>query len=696
MLALPVTSKKNGQNLRAGFGGKQSEAIGEGCRMTEKTIDVPRLTRADIDQNRHHTIVRQEPEEFAQQPGVVAINHRPAPRLAGAEQFAVHALVFLLAGDKTDGNVLAGGHDARQIPISTVGNHQQHSPSGLARLLHRREGLRHAGQQAHALRTQEFHHIRGQISQGQAPDLTQIGIVFLRENLRDAAMGLRFPPAKSFLRQPQQAPQHAGRQSQGQQRKTPAKETEKGIFQAMAQSRHSCVPNVPSGQINPSSAKKRKTDLKAPSNMGLSFPMNISVLIPVFNQREALQRSLRALVPEKEGLEVLVVDLGSADGSPSVAAELDWVTLVCPAARLAASALSEAAAQATGDILFFLQPGSVPARGWTKSLVTAFEKGADAVQCRLREEDPAFPWAANLRSILLSLGQSGLGGPTVLSGAAVRRALFLEIDGFRPVADFIWLAFLQRLRQAGAKIRSLPQDVVLTPRPGAQHADAFHELLDDLRAAWHFRKTDAIDTVRLRRKATALILFGHDAFAPGEAVSDYVAYAQREQFRINLEIAQSYPCAQKIYFIGGPESTALAGQPSGVEVVGDSSESAAQRFTQLREKLAAEGIEALLLIRGISNALTHAQLRKLAEGPKENPCALIPASDSGEWLALWFDAKVFPFLNTWQASASAEAIQTHLRQQVVRTQVEAALPVLRNESDARALYYAGILPQAPA
>ncbi len=423
--------------------------------------------------------------------------------------------------------------------------------------------------------------------------------------------------------------------------------------------------------------------------------MSISIYIPVFNQREELRRTLRALIPEKGTHEVVVVDLGSSDHSQDIAAEHDWVTLKRSTSSGTPSALNEAVSGGSGDILFFLRPGSLPARGWSEALESLFSQDVDAGHMRVKETDAPSPWAAALRSIATRIGHQILGGPQSLNGVAVKRSSFEKVEGFRPVPDFAWLAFATRLRESGAKVSSIAHDVLVSPAPGAQHVDAWLELKEDLLAAWNYRKTENFDAVRCRRQTSAAIVLGADLF-PADSAGEYFDYAQQEVVKLTLEMMQSYRGVDKLYYLGKEKSIRDLGQPSGVEMVAKPRTALQKRFEELVSHLHTEKREGLLLVRAISPALTHETLRALCEGPAENTCRILPEEETGQWVALWVEAEAFEALKTWELDPSIASLQAHLKTKIIRQDIENGIRALRTDSDARALYFSGVLDQVPA
>lgn len=423
--------------------------------------------------------------------------------------------------------------------------------------------------------------------------------------------------------------------------------------------------------------------------------MKFSIFLPVFNRRDELKRSLRALIPEKGDHEVFVVDMGSTDGTQDVAKEHDWVTLISSNEGVRSKALNQAVVDAKGDALFFLAPGSLPARGWSQALEDHFGFGADAGHFTCREVDSFSSWAGSLRSMAMKLGHQVLGGPASLNGVAVTKAAFDKVSGFRPVPDFEWMAFAARLKETGVKVKPIKHEVLVSPAAGSRQENEWFELKEDLQAAWKYRKSENFDPKRIQRKASAAILFGYDAFGKSE-VNEYFNYAQKELLKISLEVMQSYKGVEKIFFIGGNESTKLLGKPSGVEVIGKPDSSLEKRFSDVLEKLRAEDQEGLLLVKDGSLELSHKKLRELSEGLGEEPCIILPEAESTQWTALWFEQPALDAIADWELSPEVDSIKAHLKTKIIRQEEEKPLKGLRTDSDARSLYYSGILERLPA
>lgn len=392
---------------------------------------------------------------------------------------------------------------------------------------------------------------------------------------------------------------------------------------------------------------------------------------------------------------MFVVDLRSTDGSQEIAKSHDWVHLISASEGLRSKALNAAVEKSSGEILFFLEPGTLPARGWAQALQNHFSGGADAGHFLCREVDATAQWAASLRNIGMKLGTQLLGGPSGLNGVSVSRKMFDKVSGFRPVPDFEWLAFAARLKEAGANVKALKHEVLVSPGAGSRQKNAWEELKEDFFCAWNFRNREQFDPTRNKRKASSAVIFGYDAFEKPEG-NEFFQHAQQELQKITLEIMQSFRGVEKIYFIGGSQSTKLIGQPSGVEVIGKPRSTLQNRFAELLDRIRAEGQEGLLLVKSNSMELSHRKLMELSEGKGEEPCIILPQKDSSDWTALWFEQPALDAIADWEIAAGIPALKTHLKSKIIRQEEEAPVRSLQTDSDARSLYYSGMLDRLPA
>jgi len=194
--------------------------------------------------------------------------------------------------------------------------------------------------------------------------------------------------------------------------------------------------------------------------------IGISVIVPVYNNPEDLRLSLGALrAAATPDCEILVVDDGSTDVTPSVAAGMD-----VPVVRLArnsgpAAARNEGAARARGAILFFVDADVVIAPGAVER-VRGFFAGHPECAALFGSYDarPACNrMVSRYRNLLHHfVHQRGRAdASTFWAGCgAVRRSVFHEVGGFdaerfpHPSIEDIELGY--RLRAAGHRIHLDP------------------------------------------------------------------------------------------------------------------------------------------------------------------------------------------------------------------------------------------------
>lgn len=107
----------------------------------------------------------------------------------------------------------------------------------------------------------------------------------------------------------------------------------------------------------------------------------MSAILVSLNQIEALRRAVAALErsTDRERLEILVVDLGSYDGSPQLDSEFPAiVTLRLPHNFGATKAMNIGTRTAKGDLVFYLSPDVEVAPDTVKRLADKLEEDSDA------------------------------------------------------------------------------------------------------------------------------------------------------------------------------------------------------------------------------------------------------------------------------------------------------------------------------
>src|SRR5690349_17695325 len=97
----------------------------------------------------------------------------------------------------------------------------------------------------------------------------------------------------------------------------------------------------------------------------------VSVVVPVRNGAHVLEACLRALLSQdypRERYDVLVVDNGSADGSPEIASRMGVRTLFEPMAG-AGPARNRGVQAAETELVAFTDSDCEPHSGWLRALI---------------------------------------------------------------------------------------------------------------------------------------------------------------------------------------------------------------------------------------------------------------------------------------------------------------------------------------
>jgi rSAM/selenodomain-associated transferase 2 len=171
----------------------------------------------------------------------------------------------------------------------------------------------------------------------------------------------------------------------------------------------------------------------------------ISVVVPVRNERGSLPRALECT--RRPGVERIVVDGGSRDGSRGVAAALGAEqVLECEPGR--AHQLSTGLDAASGELVLFLHADTRLDPGWDEALRRALEDPAvGGGAFRLVFESPRAAYrvieagvALRCRVLRLPYGDQGL---------FARRKPLLEAGGIRPAPIFEDLDLVARIRGLG-------------------------------------------------------------------------------------------------------------------------------------------------------------------------------------------------------------------------------------------------------
>jgi len=182
---------------------------------------------------------------------------------------------------------------------------------------------------------------------------------------------------------------------------------------------------------------------------------SISVVVPCRDAAGTLPHTLAALAAQDldQQYEVIVVDDGSADGSPQLAMAAPGVTLVREAGAGPGPARNAGVARARGSLLAFTDADCVPRPDWLRAGVAALAD-ADLVQGMV-VPDPRVPRGPFDRTISVR-HEFGL---YETANTFVRRELFERLGGFhdplrarlgKPLGEDVWFGW--RARRAGARV----------------------------------------------------------------------------------------------------------------------------------------------------------------------------------------------------------------------------------------------------
>jgi len=153
---------------------------------------------------------------------------------------------------------------------------------------------------------------------------------------------------------------------------------------------------------------------------------SVDVVFPCLDEAAALPAVLGALPP---GFRAIVVDNGSTDGSPRVAAE-HGATVVEEPRRGYGAAVHTGLEYATSDIVCFLDADGSLDPAELPRLVAEVEHGADlAVGRRIPTSTGVWPWHARAGNVVLAsvMRHKGIPVRDVAPARAVRRTALLEL-----------------------------------------------------------------------------------------------------------------------------------------------------------------------------------------------------------------------------------------------------------------------------
>jgi rSAM/selenodomain-associated transferase 2 len=186
--------------------------------------------------------------------------------------------------------------------------------------------------------------------------------------------------------------------------------------------------------------------------------MKVSVIIPTLNEAEGISATLNSIIRQPEEFEIIVVDGGSADGTADVARR--YARIIQSEQRGRAIQMNAGAGQACGEVLVFLHADScLPDNALSVLRRTLIDSRIIGGTFTLRFDDPRFSlrliaFFTRFRFRFFHYGDQGI---------FVRRTVFKELGGFKPIPIMEDIDFLRRLRRRG-RVTVIKQPVTTSAR----------------------------------------------------------------------------------------------------------------------------------------------------------------------------------------------------------------------------------------
>lgn len=177
-------------------------------------------------------------------------------------------------------------------------------------------------------------------------------------------------------------------------------------------------------------------------------PVTLSVIVPMLNEAAGIGQTLGALAPLRQrGVQLIVADGGSTDGSAGIAAPLADAVIATPRGR--ALQMNAGAAAAHGDILLFLHADTaLPAGADTLIMDAIADRGAawGRFDVTIEGVSRMLPIVASMMNLRSRLTGIATGDQAIF----VRRIDFFAVGGFpvQPLMEDIELSRRLKARSA--------------------------------------------------------------------------------------------------------------------------------------------------------------------------------------------------------------------------------------------------------
>lgn len=188
--------------------------------------------------------------------------------------------------------------------------------------------------------------------------------------------------------------------------------------------------------------------------------MDVSVVIPVFRDRQALEQMLKALAAlDPRPSEVIIVDGASDERIEALCADAGCRYLASRACR--GEQMDMGARGAANELLWFLHADNMPRPESIRVIFAHMTPGTVGGWFRFTFENECC-WQARLLAFLINL-RARVGVPYGDQGLFMRRDAYLRAGGFPPHALFEEPPLVKRLRKSG-RFAPLPAALGVSPR----------------------------------------------------------------------------------------------------------------------------------------------------------------------------------------------------------------------------------------
>jgi rSAM/selenodomain-associated transferase 2 len=185
----------------------------------------------------------------------------------------------------------------------------------------------------------------------------------------------------------------------------------------------------------------------------------ISVIIPVYDEREMIASAIENIRSEGEDVEVIVVDGGSSDGSREIAAGLARIEV---SKKGRAVQMNKGARIASGDILLFLHADTyLPDRSFECIKESFIDP--DVIGGRFKMSLTGKSVGYRTISMMINLRDRLFGGFTGDQAIFIDRKRFFEIGGYKDIPLFEDLDMARKMRKYGKVVR-IPDHAIASNR----------------------------------------------------------------------------------------------------------------------------------------------------------------------------------------------------------------------------------------